>query len=287
MGNASEVLPEMAEEDSRPAVSTNGIANIAGDAQVSPSSTNGAERTVRFSVENDAEGRQHSGEVDEHTVTFNLKSWRNMQTIEHPPIIDFYRNSVDEGAGITSRPSMKQLIHGENAQDTVIGIDEFKKDADDIINGERETTAKLNKFEPPVPVARTKFGWIQGVFVRCILNIFGVMLYLRISWVAGQAGIALGCAVVLLASLVTFITALSTCAICTNGDIKGGGAYFLISRSLGPEFGGSIGLIFSVANAVGAAMYVVGFAETVRDLLKENNYAVIDGGMNDVRVIGL
>lgn len=49
-----------------------------------------------------------------------------MQTIEHPPIIDFYRNSVDEGGGITSRPSMKQLIHGENAQDTVIGIDEFK-----------------------------------------------------------------------------------------------------------------------------------------------------------------
>ncbi|KAK6107385.1 K-Cl cotransporter family protein [Brugia pahangi] len=287
MGSAGEVLPEMMEEDSRPAISTNGIANIASGAQVSPSSANGAERTVRFSVENDAEGRQHSGEADEHTVTFNLKSWRNMQTIEHPPIIDFYRNSVDEGGGITSRPSMKQLIHGENAQDTVIGIDEFKKDADDIINGERETTAKLSKFEPPAPVTRTKFGWIQGVFVRCILNIFGVMLYLRISWVAGQAGIALGCAVVLLASLVTFITALSTCAICTNGDIKGGGAYFLISRSLGPEFGGSIGLIFSVANAVGAAMYVVGFAETVRDLLKENNYAVIDGGMNDVRVIGL
>ncbi|VDN41463.1 unnamed protein product [Gongylonema pulchrum] len=55
------------------------------------------------------------------------------------------------------------------------------------------------------------------------------MLYLRVSWVAGQAGIGLGCAVVLLASLVTFITALSTCAICTNGDVKGGGAYFLVS----------------------------------------------------------
>ncbi|KAM3718078.1 Solute carrier family 12 member [Dirofilaria immitis] len=278
-------IPEMIEEDSRPINNNiNGVENL--DSQISPSSTNETERTVRFSVENDIDG-QHSGETEEHTVTFNLKSWRNMQTIEHPPIIDFYRNSVDEGAGITSRPSMKQLIHGENAQDTVIGIDEFKKDADDIINVERETTAKLSKFEPPAPVARTKFGWIQGVFVRCILNIFGVMLYLRISWVAGQAGIALGCAVVLLASLVTFITALSTCAICTNGDVKGGGAYFLISRSLGPEFGGSIGLIFSVANAVGAAMYVVGFAETVRDLLKENNFAIIDGGMNDVRIIGV
>uniref|UniRef100_A0A914XYB5 Uncharacterized protein n=1 Tax=Panagrolaimus superbus TaxID=310955 RepID=A0A914XYB5_9BILA len=105
--------------------------------------------------------------------------------------------------------------------------------------------------------------------------------------VAGQAGIFLGTAVVLLASVVTTITALSTCAICTNGDVKGGGAYFLISRSLGPEFGGSIGLIFSVANAVGAAMYVVGFAETVRDLLKEYGIILIDGEMNDVRLIGL
>ena len=48
----------------------------------------------------------------------------------------------------------------------------------------------------------------------------------------------------------------------------GGGAYYLISRSLGPEFGGAIGIIFSIANAVAVSLYVVGFAETVRDLLK-------------------
>ncbi|EYC27812.1 hypothetical protein Y032_0008g197 [Ancylostoma ceylanicum] len=144
----------------------------------------------------------------------------------------------------------------------------------------------MEKFAPPPTQARVKFGWIQGVFVRCLLNIFGVMLYLRISWVAGQAGIGLGSVIVLLASLVTSITAISTCAICTNGDVKGGGAYFLISRSLGPEFGGSIGLIFSVANAVGAAMYIVGFAETVRDLLRESNLHIIDADMWDVRIVG-
>ena len=47
-----------------------------------------------------------------------------------------------------------------------------------------------------------------------------------------------------------------------------GGAYYMISRSLGPEFGGSIGLIFAFANAVAVAMYIVGFAETVRDILQ-------------------
>lgn len=60
--------------------------------------------------------------------------------------------------------------------------------------------------------------------------------------------------------------AIPQCKVCSF--LVSGGAYYLISRSLGPEFGGSIGLIFAFANAVAVAMYVVGFAETVVDLLK-------------------
>ncbi|TKR87167.1 hypothetical protein L596_011614 [Steinernema carpocapsae] len=247
-------------------------------------------KSVHFSVGEKADKLADAGNKDDsldHNNTVNLKSWRNMKTLEHPPIIDFYRNSVDQA--FNSRPSMNQLIHGDNFNNTDT-LEEFKSRNDEIFDGQDlspESSPKLEKFAPPQTAARTKFGWIQGVFVRCLLNIFGVMLYLRVSWVAGQCGILLGSCVVLLASVVTTITAISTCAICTNGDVKGGGAYFLISRSLGPEFGGSIGLIFSVANAVGAAMYVVGFAETVRDLLKEYGMTIIDGEMNDVRIIGL
>lgn len=65
-----------------------------------------------------------------------------------------------------------------------------------------------------------------------------------------------------------------------------GGAYFLISRSLGPEFGGSIGVIFSVASAVATAMYVVGFAETVRDILRDKDSLMVDES-NDIRIVGL
>lgn len=164
-----------------------------------------------------------------------------------------------------------------------------------------------------------KFGWIKGVLMRCILNIWGVMLFLRLSWVVGQAGIIEGVGLILTTTVVTTITALSMSAISTNGLVKGGnvelsvshlnfikrlwlhisfiihsickcvmlgGTYYMISRSLGPEFGGSIGLIFSLANAVACAMYVVGFCESVNSLLASYNISIIDGGVQDVRIIG-
>ena len=113
-----------------------------------------------------------------------------------------------------------------------------------------------------------KFGWIKGVLIRCVLNIFGVMLFLRISWLVGQAGVGLMTLIILLATVVTLSTTLSMSAICTNGEIKAGGAYYLISRSLGPEFGGAIGIVYSFANAIGAAINVIGFAETIVAVLK-------------------
>ena len=65
-----------------------------------------------------------------------------------------------------------------------------------------------------------------------------------------------------------------------------GGAYYLISRSLGAEFGGSIGVLFSIASAVATAMYVVGFAETVRDILRNSDALIVDES-NDIRIVGL
>ncbi|KAF5300126.1 hypothetical protein FQR65_LT09216 [Abscondita terminalis] len=114
----------------------------------------------------------------------------------------------------------------------------------------------------------------------------GVMLFLRLSWVVAQAGIGEATLLILTTSTVTTITALSMSAISTNGIIKGGGTYYMISRSLGPEFGGSIGLIFSLANAVACAMYVVGFCESMGDLLDSFGLKIIDGGVHDIRIIG-
>lgn len=72
-----------------------------------------------------------------------------------------------------------------------------------------------------------------------------------------------------------------------NNDFFAGGTYYMISRSLGPEFGGSIGLIFSLANAVACSMYVVGFCESVVTCLKSYGLCIVDCQSTDIRIIGL
>jgi amino acid permease len=106
-----------------------------------------------------------------------------------------------------------------------------------------------------------KFGTLSGVFVPSTLTILGVILFLRFGQVVGQSGFIYAVAIVLLAKLITTLTAFSLAATATNTRIKRGGAYYLISRSLGIEFGGAIGLLFYLAQAISVSMYVIGFAE--------------------------
>uniref|UniRef100_A0A669BPR9 Solute carrier family 12 member 10, tandem duplicate 1 n=1 Tax=Oreochromis niloticus TaxID=8128 RepID=A0A669BPR9_ORENI len=119
--------------------------------------------------------------------------------------------------------------------------------------------------------------------MRCMLNIWGVILFLRLTWITSQAGIVLGLVIIALAVSVTTTTALSISAIATNGE---SGTYFMISRTLGPELGASIGLIFSLANALAVALHTVGFSEVVRDLMRSYGTIMVDS-LNDVRIIGV
>ncbi|MGC6448833.1 MAG: amino acid permease [Rubripirellula sp.] len=107
----------------------------------------------------------------------------------------------------------------------------------------------------------SKFGTFGGVFTPCTLTILGVIMFLRFGQVVGQSGLWLAIAIVLMAKLITGLTTLSLSAIATNTRVRGGGAYYLISRSLGVEFGGAIGILFFLAQAISVAMYVLGFAE--------------------------
>ncbi len=108
------------------------------------------------------------------------------------------------------------------------------------------------------------FGTFGGVFTPCTLTILGVIMFLRFGSVVGQAGLFRALLIIAAAKVITVLTTLSLSAIATNTRVKGGGAYYLISRSLGVEFGGAIGLVFFVAQAISVAMYVIGFAEALK-----------------------
>uniref|UniRef100_A0A914C2Q2 Solute carrier family 12 member 9 n=1 Tax=Acrobeloides nanus TaxID=290746 RepID=A0A914C2Q2_9BILA len=131
------------------------------------------------------------------------------------------------------------------------------------------------------------FGWVTGVLIRTILCIFGATLFLRMSWIAGQSGLLVGLCIVALGLVIVGITAISMSAIATNGEIRDGGFYYLISRTLGPEFGGSIGIIFYLATIGNAAMNLVGLSEAIVSILKDYNIQLIDGDINDNRVYSL
>uniref|UniRef100_A0A669PAC1 Solute carrier family 12 member 1 n=1 Tax=Phasianus colchicus TaxID=9054 RepID=A0A669PAC1_PHACC len=216
---------------------------------------------------------------DTHNKMYYLQTFGH-NTMDPVPKIDYYRNTGSVSGSKLNRPSLLE-IHEQLAKVSEKETFNFSL----VANGESTAgdEAAASK-EEEKKTGFVKFGWVKGVLVRCMLNIWGVMLFIRLSWIVGQAGIGLGVIIILLATMVTSITGLSTSAIATNGFVRGGGAYYLISRSLGPEFGGSIGLIFAFANAVAVAMYVVGFAETVVELLKSDSIMVDES--NDIRIIG-
>jgi solute carrier family 12 (potassium/chloride transporter), member 4/6 len=111
-----------------------------------------------------------------------------------------------------------------------------------------------------------KLGTFLGVFTPTILTILGVIMYLRFGWVLGHLGLGKTFLVLLLANGITFITALSLSAVATNGQVGVGGAYFLISRSMGLEIGGAIGLPLFLSQVFSVTLYSFGLAESLRFL---------------------
>ncbi|XP_078527523.1 solute carrier family 12 member 3 isoform X1 [Lissotriton helveticus] len=214
-----------------------------------------------------------------HSSTLYMRTF-GYNTLDVVPAYDHYANTEISGETKKVRPTLADL-HSCLKQDPSQHHPPIYESNVDLPNGETEEGLEEKPQGEPV-----RFGWIKGVMIRCMLNIWGVILYLRLPWITAQAGIALTWVIIMMSVTVTTITGLSISAISTNGKVKSGGTYFLISRSLGPELGGSIGLIFAFANAVAVAMHTVGFAETVRDLIKESGTSIVDP-TNDIRIIGV
>ncbi len=115
----------------------------------------------------------------------------------------------------------------------------------------------------PLAPRKGKLGTFAGVFTPSILTILGIILFLRLGFVVGNAGLVKAFVIIGIASSISILTSLSLAAIATNLQVKGGGDYYLISRTLGVGFGGAIGIVLFLAQSVSIAFYAIGFGEAI------------------------
>jgi len=115
-----------------------------------------------------------------------------------------------------------------------------------------------------------KFGTFLGVFTPSVLTILGLIMYLRFGWVVGNVGLGITLLIVLVSSSITFITGLSASAVSTNMRVGVGGEYFMISRSLGLELGGAIGIPLFLCRTLSITFYSFGLAESMIRFLPTN-----------------
>ncbi|MEO1652662.1 MAG: hypothetical protein AAFU64_03875 [Bacteroidota bacterium] len=107
-----------------------------------------------------------------------------------------------------------------------------------------------------------KFGTFAGVFTPSLLTILGVIMYLRLGWVVGEAGLLVALGIILVAHVISISTGLSVSSISTDKKVKAGGLYYILSRSLGLPIGGAIGITLFVGTALSIALYLIGFSES-------------------------
>ncbi|KAK9369527.1 amino acid permease-domain-containing protein [Lipomyces kononenkoae] len=108
-----------------------------------------------------------------------------------------------------------------------------------------------------------KMGTFSGVFIPTTLNVMSILMFLRFGFILGQVGVIGMIGFLVMSYVIDLLTVLSISAISTNGTVRGGGAYYMISRSLGAEFGGSIGIVFYIGQVLNAGLNIVGFVEPI------------------------
>ncbi len=110
-------------------------------------------------------------------------------------------------------------------------------------------------------------GTFAGVFTPSVLTILGIILFLRLGYVVGSAGLWHALIIIGLANAISILTTISLSAIATNLRVKGGGDYYLISRTLGVEYGGAIGIVLFLAQSISVGFYCIGFGEALSSTL--------------------
>ncbi|XP_062986280.1 solute carrier family 12 member 7 isoform X2 [Elgaria multicarinata webbii] len=199
----------------------------------------------------------------------------------------FINNAVIEGDNIFEGKNMA-LFEEEMDSNPMVSsllnkLANYTNVTQGVVEHEEDEDSKRKEIKAP------RMGTFIGVYLPCLQNILGVILFLRLTWIVGTAGVLETFIIVFMCCAGTMLTAISMSAIATNGVVPAGGSYYMISRSLGPEFGGAVGLCFYLGTTFAGAMYILG---TIEILLKyiSPNAAIFSGSeeavLNNMRVYG-
>lgn len=129
------------------------------------------------------------------------------------------------------------------------------------------------------------YGTFVGVFVPSILMVFGVIIFLRLGWIVGQAGLSTALTIITFAAFITLITTLSMASISTNINVGKGGVYYILSRSLGVEVGAAVGIPLYFKQSLSIAFCAIGFAESLHDLIPA--WSITNIGLGTLGVLTL
>ncbi|XP_073763942.1 solute carrier family 12 member 6 isoform X2 [Danio rerio] len=237
------VTPTKAEDlpDTSPDISARSNARVRFGSRESVSEASGAFNTSTGAETPDRSHEQGDGGVKLSSVYIN-----NSHAMDDD---DFYdRNLALFEEEMDTRPKVSSLLNRlANYTNLTQGAKEHE---------EAESIGEKRK-----PSKSPQMGTFMGVYLPCLQNIFGVILFLRLTWVVGTAGVLQALCIVFICCCCTLLTAISMSAIATNGVVPAGGSYFMISRSLGPEFGGAVGSCFYLGTTFAGSMYILGAIE--------------------------
>lgn len=131
-----------------------------------------------------------------------------------------------------------------------------------------------------------KFNAFSGVFTPSILTILGVIMYMRLGWVVGQAGLIAALVIIVISHVISISTGLSISSISTDKKVKAGGIYYILSRSLGLPMGGAIGIALFVGTALSISLYIVGFTESFLSIDEIREFLGLGTTIDDFRIVG-
>ncbi|VDP03066.1 unnamed protein product [Heligmosomoides polygyrus] len=125
-----------------------------------------------------------------------------------------------------------------------------------------------------------KWGW-PHVFVRCLQNMLGVIIFIRIAWITGEVGLGMTIGFIILSFLVSFLTSMSVAAISTEQRV---GFFATLSKYSSPAVAAALSVLYVCSNVIAFAAYVVALSETLVNFLRNAGFAMVDGSVNDMRI---